>query len=159
MPRKRKELTPETVEKLRGLKLDTNIQSINEFRPRTFCDLAEVKRQKLEKRELARQKKKLASAKKPVEIIKKPPEEKGWTPAKIEAARQRIMINKPWLHSTGATTLLGKKISSRNSFKHGLYSKVIANSPLESVEISVTPEDGELRLDIKYTSIQENKAT
>ena len=153
MPRKRKELTPETIEKLRGLKLDTNIQSINEFRPKPFCDLVEVRQQKAEKRELARQKKKLTPVNKPVEIIKKTPEEKGWTPAKVEAARQRILINKPWLYSTGAVTALGKKISSRNSYKHGLYSKVIENSLLESVEISVTPEEGELKQDIKYTSI------
>jgi hypothetical protein len=157
MSKKRKELTLETVEKLRGLKLDTNIQTIKEFKTKPFCDLAAIKQQKAEKKELARQKKKLSPAKKPVQLVKETPEERGWTPAKRETARQRIIVNKPWLQSTGAVTALGKRISSRNAVKHGLYCKVLEKSPLESVELTVTSEGQELKLDIKYTSSQENE--
>ncbi|MEH2078450.1 MAG: hypothetical protein V7K89_00050 [Nostoc sp.] len=61
----------------------------------------------------------------------------GWNYERAEEARQQININKPWLFSTGVRTRVGKKIVSRNALKHGLYSSVLKNSNLESVEISV----------------------
>ncbi|MHC5770753.1 MAG: hypothetical protein ACYTXI_35280 [Nostoc sp.] len=64
----------------------------------------------------------------------------GWNHERAEAARQRIAITKPWIYSTGAITNLGKKIVARNAVKHGLYSKVLDESNLESVALSVFSE-------------------
>lgn len=83
----------------------------------------------------------------------------GWDHERAQRTREQILITKPWLYSRGAITNLGKKISSRNAIKHGLYCKVHINSPLEAVELSVAPEDAELKLDVKYTKKQKNKPT
>lgn len=46
-----------------------------------------------------------------------------WTEESRDKQRQLCLKNKPWVHSTGAKTLEGKKASSRNSLKHGMYTK------------------------------------
>lgn len=81
----------------------------------------------------------------------------GWNHVRAEEARERIKITKPWLYSTGAITNLGKKIVRRNAVKHGLYSQVLKESNLESVDLSVTPADIELKEETNYTSIEENE--
>ncbi len=48
---------------------------------------------------------------------------KSWTPERRQAARERILKNKPWEKSTGPKTMRGKIASSRNAFKHGFYSE------------------------------------
>ncbi|WP_445631154.1 hypothetical protein [Nostoc sp. DSM 114167] len=83
----------------------------------------------------------------------------GWNHERAEEARQRIKTTKPWLYSTGAITNLGKKIVSRNAFKHGLYSKVFNASNLESVEVSVTSADIERKEAINDTVKPENEDT
>jgi hypothetical protein len=83
----------------------------------------------------------------------------GWNHERAEQARQRIKITKPWLYSTGAITNLGKKIVSRNAEKHGLYSKVLQPSNIESVELSVDSADIERKEAIKDTAKQENEDT
>ncbi|MHC5916099.1 MAG: hypothetical protein ACYTXE_35045 [Nostoc sp.] len=81
----------------------------------------------------------------------------GWDHVRAEQARQRIKTTKPWLYSTGAISNLGKLIVRRNSFKHGLYAKVLNSSNLESVDLSVTPADIQRKGEINYTSIEENE--
>lgn len=55
-------------------------------------------------------------------ITVKPPKayKKGWNAARAEEQRQRCIANKPWEHSTGATSPQGKKICGQNARKHGL---------------------------------------
>jgi hypothetical protein len=47
------------------------------------------------------------------------------SPEFIEAARQRIVANKPWEKSTGPRTEEGKLKSSQNAFKHGRRSRTM----------------------------------
>ncbi|MHC5819391.1 MAG: hypothetical protein ACYT04_26805 [Nostoc sp.] len=47
------------------------------------------------------------------------------SPEFIEAARQRILANKPWEKSTGPRTQEGKARSSQNNFRHGRKSRVM----------------------------------
>jgi hypothetical protein len=42
-------------------------------------------------------------------------------PAGLAMRRAALARNKPWLKSTGPKTFLGKKISSQNNLKHGMY--------------------------------------
>lgn len=44
-----------------------------------------------------------------------------WTDADRQAARERALRVRPWEHSTGPRSALGKSIASRNSYKHGRY--------------------------------------
>lgn len=48
----------------------------------------------------------------------------GWTEEKRQAERDRIYQTKPWLKSTGAKTVEGKAICSRNAFKGGLDAQI-----------------------------------
>ncbi len=43
-----------------------------------------------------------------------------WTEAQRQAASQRALAHKPWLHATGPRTDRGKKHSSANAVKHGM---------------------------------------
>ena len=42
-------------------------------------------------------------------------------PTGLAMRRAALARNKPWLKSTGPKTFLGKKISSQNNLKHGMY--------------------------------------
>lgn len=48
----------------------------------------------------------------------------GWTPERKEKQSQLIRGWKPWEHSTGARTIEGKAIVSRNAFKGGFRGKL-----------------------------------
>ena len=43
-----------------------------------------------------------------------------WTPAERQRQAQLIKQWQPWQHSTGARTIEGKAVASRNAFKGGL---------------------------------------
>ena len=43
-----------------------------------------------------------------------------WTPAERQRQAQLIKQWQPWQHSTGAQTIEGKAVASRNAFKGGL---------------------------------------
>ncbi len=45
-----------------------------------------------------------------------------WTIDARAKQAARIRMQKPWVKSTGPKTEMGKRMSSRNSFKHGAYS-------------------------------------
>ena len=45
-----------------------------------------------------------------------------WTDAQRLAAAERARKNRPWQHSTGPRTFMGKRRSSKNSYKPGYYS-------------------------------------
>ena len=45
-----------------------------------------------------------------------------WTDAQRLAAAERARKNRPWQHSTGPRTVMGKRRSSKNSYKTGYYS-------------------------------------
>lgn len=45
-----------------------------------------------------------------------------WTEEQKQNASQRALVTKPWDKSTGPRTIAGKRISARNSYKHGFYS-------------------------------------
>jgi len=52
---------------------------------------------------------------------------KGWTPERREAQRQRCLENPPSNYATGPKTASGKARASMNAFKHGgdaLYKKI-----------------------------------
>jgi hypothetical protein len=173
MSKKKKGLSPETIKKLQRLKRDKSegSQRFSELKLKPFCNLAEVKKEvtpPIEKPLKVAHK----VLKKPKKPSPKPPQanngdvaiqhqqktyKAGWNYERAEQARQRIAISKPWLYSTGAITNLGKKIVSRNALKHGLYSKVLQSSNLESIELSVTPADLQLTKEINYTQNAENR--
>jgi len=46
---------------------------------------------------------------------------KGWTKERRKKQAERIRQQKPWEKSTGPKSDAGKKRSSQNSLKHGLY--------------------------------------
>ncbi|MBN3924617.1 hypothetical protein [Nostoc sp. NMS4] len=178
MPKKKRELSPETIEKLQGLKRESESSpKVLQFKFPPFCDLEEVRRQKAIKRQLKLEKKNLEKLnpenKKTTSVAtqssceikdycvaptgEQKPYKKGWDYARAQAARQRIAISKPWIYSTGAVTKLGKRIVSRNALKHGLYSKVLQSSTLEYIEFSVATADIEREEDINDTSSGENE--
>jgi hypothetical protein len=45
-----------------------------------------------------------------------------WTKEQKRNASERARISRPWEKSTGPRTIAGKRISARNSYKHGFYS-------------------------------------
>lgn len=47
----------------------------------------------------------------------------NWTQEQKAEAARRARLNRPWLHSTGPRTTQGKRTSSRNSLKHGYFSR------------------------------------
>ncbi|HPQ50893.1 MAG: hypothetical protein KDJ26_07170 [Alphaproteobacteria bacterium] len=51
------------------------------------------------------------------------PKRSSWSQEARDAARARALSYKPWTSSTGPRTDQGKIISSRNSYKHGHYSR------------------------------------
>lgn len=50
---------------------------------------------------------------------------KTWTDAQRAKAAARCRAHRPWFKSTGPRTAAGKKISARNAYKHGRYSRDI----------------------------------
>ena len=48
----------------------------------------------------------------------------GWTMERRQRQAQLIKQWQPWQHSTGARTLEGKAIASRNAFKGGVREKL-----------------------------------
>lgn len=48
----------------------------------------------------------------------------GWTPERKAKQSQLIRDWKPWEHSTGARTIEGKEIASRNAFKGGFRARL-----------------------------------
>ena len=50
-----------------------------------------------------------------------------WTEERRRAQAERARAQKPWLKSTGPRSVEGKKIASRNSYKHGLRSAPVHN--------------------------------
>lgn len=178
MPKKKRELSPESIEKLQGIKRESESSpKVLQFKFPAFCDLEEVRRQKAIKRQLKLEKKKLeesnikkkkitpvatqSSAEIKTYSVAPDGENKlykaGWNYERAQAARQRILINKPWLYSTGAVTQLGKMIVRKNAYKHGLYAEVLKSSTLEYVEFSVATADIEHKEDINDTSKEENE--
>lgn len=178
MPKKKKTLSLESIEKLRALKRESeDSPKVSQFKFPPFCDLEEVRKQKAIKKQLKLEKSKLEklnNEKKESTPVAPPAsceiqdyrvaptgEQKaykaGWNHERAEAARQRIINNKPWIFSTGARTNLGKQIVRRNALKHGLYAKVLQSSSLEFVEFSVATADIQLIEDINDTSNAENE--
>jgi hypothetical protein len=52
------------------------------------------------------------------------PKKKRWVSEdRKRQLREQIQRTKPWLKSTGPRSFLGKKISSQNAIKHGIYVK------------------------------------
>lgn len=51
-----------------------------------------------------------------------PPKRRSWTPQQRAEQARKLKERKIWLKSTGPRTARGKRISSRNSYKHGAYS-------------------------------------
>lgn len=178
MPKKKRELSSESIEKLQGLKRESeDSPKVLQFKFPPFCDLEQIRKEKAIKRQLKLENKKLKESnieKKKLTQVATPISteikdycvapngeektyKKGWDYARAQAARERIAVSKPWLYSTGARTNLGKLIVRRNSLKHGLYNKVLQSSTLEYVEFSVTPADLQLKEEINYTSIEKNE--
>lgn len=44
-----------------------------------------------------------------------------WTDKQRHEAAERARLHKPWSHSTGPRSALGKRTSSRNAYKHGRF--------------------------------------
>ena len=53
-----------------------------------------------------------------------------WTPAERQRQAQLIKQWQPWQHSTGAQTIAGKAITSRNAYKGGERQQLKAISQL-----------------------------
>jgi hypothetical protein len=76
-----------------------------------------------------------------------------WTLEARNKQSQRCRKNQPWLNSTGAKTEEGKKISARNSYKHGLYDRelLMAKKVLTGHQRELTKLNRELNLRVNLT--------
>ena len=83
----------------------------------------------------------------------------GWDYARARQQENELMLISLGYSRPEREQIWANKLSVKNSFKHGLYAKVLQSSNLEFVEFSVTPEDNQRRKEINYTSKLENGDT